>query len=195
VDELGLFALRRAVQDLASIPDITIGLDLWPSQLTRPELPERIQDVLREFSLPPERLQLEFTETFPIKAPGRSRDVMGTLRAANLQLALDGFGSGRSSVAFLSRLPFTRLKLDRALVANIDSQAENEHTVQAALIHAKKNDLRVIATGVERAEEAAVLTRLGCDAFQGPLFSRPLVFEAFVRLLQRRGPAAQRKAG
>jgi diguanylate cyclase (GGDEF)-like protein len=195
VDELGLFALQRAIEDFSPIPKLTLGLDFWPSQLSRPELPERVGALLNEFGFAPGRLQIEMTETFPIKAPGRSRDVMGVFHGLGVKLALDAFGTGRSSVAFLGRLPFDRIKLDRNLLGDLDREDDRAQTVKATLVQAKKANLTPIATGVERAEEAALLAQLGCTDFQGPLFSRPLSFEAFVRLLQRRGqPGVTRRA-
>jgi EAL domain-containing protein (putative c-di-GMP-specific phosphodiesterase class I) len=155
-------------------------------------LASQIDQVLAATNFPPERLQLEITESFLLNRPERATAALDELRARGILIALDDFGTGFSSIGYLRQFKFDRVKLDRSLVDMLDKDPVKAALVESTMVVAFAMGLSVTAEGVERREEAAALTRLGCREFQGFLFSKPLPLEALTRLLNQQG---ERKAG
>jgi diguanylate cyclase (GGDEF)-like protein len=185
IEDLGLFALRRACEDIAPLPDIKISVNISTVQLRSPTLSSRIGSILKSTNFPPERLQLEITESFLLAQPERAKATIEELRARGITLALDDFGTGFSSVGYLRQFSFDRVKLDRSLVDHIDDDPVKLALVESTMIYAFAMGLSVTAEGVERKEEATTLMRLGCREFQGYLLSRPLGLVELTRLLNR----------
>ncbi|MBK8082579.1 MAG: bifunctional diguanylate cyclase/phosphodiesterase [Devosia sp.] len=194
IDDLGMFALRRAIEEIGPFEDIKVSVNVSAAQLRNPNLGTAISAVLDEWGMPAERLQLEVTESFLIAQPERAKRVMEELRARGILLALDDFGTGYSSIGYLRQFAFDRVKLDRSLVAEIDQNAAQSALVEATMIYAFAMGLAITAEGVERREEAALLSRYGCREFQGYLFARPMPVGQLARLLSA-PPDEARKAG
>lgn len=192
IEDLGLFALRRACRDLARYPGIKLSVNVSTVQFRNPMLASQIDQVLSATDFPPERLQLEITESFLLNRPERATAALDELRARGILIALDDFGTGFSSIGYLRQFKFDRVKLDRSLVDMLDKDPVKAALVESTMVVAFAMGLSVTAEGVERREEAAALTRLGCREFQGFLFSKPLPLEALTRLLDQQ---AERKAG
>jgi diguanylate cyclase (GGDEF)-like protein len=192
IDDLGIFALRRAIADIAPLDGLKVSVNVSAVQLRNPAFAETVRAVLDEVGMDPARLQLELTETFLITQPARARRVIDSLRALGTTIALDDFGTGYSSIGYLRQFAFDRVKLDRSLVTDIDTNPIGGAMVEATMTYAYAMNLAVTAEGVERIEEASVLARLGCREFQGYLFARPLQLDA-LRLLMEEG--AQLRVG
>jgi diguanylate cyclase (GGDEF)-like protein len=192
IEDLGLFALRRAIAELRPIEGLKISVNLSTAQFRSPVLAETILDIAAEADLPPGRLQLEITETLLLTQPERAKRIIGRLRGRGVVIALDDFGTGYSSVGYLRQFDFDRVKLDRSLVAGIGESTVQQALVESTMLYAAARGLAVTAEGVERPEEAAVLARYGCHEFQGFLFGRPMSLEALERLL---GHEPLRQAG
>jgi EAL domain-containing protein (putative c-di-GMP-specific phosphodiesterase class I) len=141
-------------------------------QFRSPRLPSRIDEILADNSFPPERLQLEITESFLLAQPERAKAMIEELRGRGIAIALDDFGTGFSSIGYLQQFSFDRVKLDRSLVEDVDVDPVKSALVESTVVFAFAMSLAVTAEGVERREEAATLTRLGCREFQGYLFAR-----------------------
>ena len=154
-------------------------------QLRSPTLSSRIGSILSATNFPPERLQLEITESFLLAQPERAKATIEELQARGITLALDDFGTGFSSIGYLRQFSFDRVKLDRSLVDGIDDDPVKLALVESTMIYAFAMGLAVTAEGVERTEEAATLVRLGCREFQGYLLSRPLARAELSRLAER----------
>jgi diguanylate cyclase (GGDEF)-like protein len=194
IEELGLFALRQACRDIAAFPDLKLSVNVSTVQFRSPTLPQKIDAILAATSFPALRLQLEITESFLLAQPERAKDTIETLRDRGIVIALDDFGTGFSSVGYLRQFSFDRVKLDRSLVEEIDVDPVKMALVESTMVFAFAMGLSVTAEGVERREEAATLTRLGCREFQGYLFSRPVTLDALRRLVEQQA-AGLRKAG
>jgi diguanylate cyclase (GGDEF)-like protein len=192
IEDLGLFALRRACRDLARYPSLKLSVNVSTVQFRNPMLAHQIDQVLAATGFPPGRLQLEITESFLLTRPERATAALDELRARGILIALDDFGTGFSSIGYLRQFKFDRVKLDRSLVDMLDQDPVKTALVESTMVVAYAMGLSVTAEGVERREEAAALTRLGCREFQGYLFSRPLPLEGLVRLM---GEQDMRKAG
>lgn len=192
IEDLGLFALRRACGDLARFPGLKLSVNVSTVQFRNPMLSNQIDQVLAATQFPPERLQLEITESFLLTRPERAIAALDELRARGILIALDDFGTGFSSIGYLRQFRFDRVKLDRSLVDMLDKEPVKAALVESTMVVAYAMGLSVTAEGVERREEAAALARLGCREFQGFLFSRPLTLEALTRLV---GEQEEKKAG
>jgi EAL domain-containing protein (putative c-di-GMP-specific phosphodiesterase class I) len=194
IEDLGMFALRRACRDLARYPSLKLSVNISTVQFRNPMLASQIDQVLAATSFPPHRLQLEITESFLLTRPERAKAALDELRARGILIALDDFGTGFSSIGYLRQFEFDRVKLDRSLVDELDLDPVKFALVESTMIFAFAMGLAITAEGVERREEAAALSRLGCHEFQGFLFSRPLPLAGLARLMDQ-AAASAKKAG
>ena len=193
IEELGLFALRRACGDTARFAALKLSVNVSTVQFRSPRLSRRIDEILGDTGFPAERLQLEITESFLLAQPERAKAVIEELRGRGIAIALDDFGTGFSSIGYLRQFSFDRVKLDRSLIEGVDLDPVKAALVESNMVLAFALDLSVTVEGVERREEVAVLTRLGCREFQGYLFSRPLPLAGLERLLAEQALSAARK--
>lgn len=164
-----------------------LALNISPRQL---ELPSRhfvggLLDTLAAFSLSPEQLELEITETVLLQNPLVAREQLTALSDQGFRIAIDDFGTGYSSLELLRSLPVHRLKIDRTFVTSIVDSPEDQAIVRATITLAQGLGMECIAEGVETVEQSQCLARLGCDLYQGYLYSRPLEMEAFEAMLSR----------
>ena len=183
IDDLGMFALHRAIEEIGPLGNLKVSVNVSGMQLRNPALADTISAILDEWRMPAGRLQLEVTESFLVAHPERAKRIIETLRARGILIALDDFGTGYSSMGYLRQFQFDRVKLDRSLVAGIDGDMVQSALVESTMVYAFAMGLGVTAEGVERKEEAATLTRLGCREFQGYLFARPIPLTQLARLL------------
>ena len=192
IEELGLFALRRACIDIGALPGLKLSVNVSTVQFRSPALVSRIEAILAAAAFPAERLQLEITESLLIAQPERARQAIDELRGRGISIALDDFGTGFSSIGYLRQFQFDRVKLDRSLVSDVDLDPAKLALVESTMAFAFAMGLAVTAEGTERREEAAALARLGCREFQGYLFAKPLPLSGLRRLLEP--PAEQRRS-
>ena len=191
IEDLGLFSLRRACLELKPHEGLKLSVNVSTVQFRNPMLADQIDAILTETGFPPERLQLEITESFLLVRPERAIAAIDELRARGIMIALDDFGTGFSSIGYLRQFRFDRVKLDRSLVDRLDEDPVKAALVESTMVVAFAMGLSVTAEGVERREEAAALARLGCREFQGYLFSRPLPLPGLLKLLGTEAPAAE----
>jgi len=183
IDDLGMFALRRAVEEIGPIEDLKVSVNVSGMQLRNPNLASAITAILDEWGMAAGRLQLEVTESFLVAQPERAKRIIEALREQGILIALDDFGTGYSSIGYLRQFDFDRVKLDRSLVADIDKDAVQSALVESTMVYAFAMGLGVTAEGVERKEEASTLARLGCREFQGYFFARPMSLAGLTKLL------------
>jgi diguanylate cyclase (GGDEF)-like protein len=176
---IGEWVLATAAAQLvawqkAGIEMPSVAINLSARQLRLAGLPGQIAAVLQDSRLPAALLEFEVTETMAMENPERASRLLGELRDMGIALAIDDFGTGYSSLAYLKRLPFDHLKIDRSFVAGIAHDPNDVAIVRGTIALAHSLGLAVVAEGVETAEQLALLKSADCDEFQGFHFSRPL---------------------
>jgi EAL domain-containing protein (putative c-di-GMP-specific phosphodiesterase class I) len=135
--------------------------------------------------MPALRLVLEVTEGVLIDNPDETLARLEALRARGISTALDDFGSGYSSLNYLQKFPFDRLKIDRAFVASLGTTAHTGAMLQATVTLGHALGMKVLAEGVETNEQRVLLRLAGCDEMQGFLFAKPCPAEAIDKVLAK----------
>jgi diguanylate cyclase (GGDEF)-like protein len=151
-----------------------VAVNVASAQLAHRSFVPTIEAVLAETGLDPDALWLEITETTIMADTEAAAETLRAIRALGVHLAIDDFGTGYSSLTYLRRFPVETLKIDRSFVAGIGRDREDEVIVDMILSLARALDLRVVAEGVETAEQLEQLRHLGCGLMQGFYFSRPM---------------------
>lgn len=151
-----------------------MAVNLSPRQLACASLPATVEMALEEARLPPHLLELEITENALVQSDQTTVNVLRDLRALGIDIAIDDFGTGYSSLAYLRRFPVSVIKIDKSFLAGVPEEQGATQVITAivAMSHAMK--MRVVAEGVEREEQAAFLSEIGCDLVQGWLFARAM---------------------
>ncbi len=160
--------------------NLTVSVNISARQFRQPEFAQNILATLRRTGANPARLRLELTESMLVDDIEEVIARMAELQAHGLRFSLDDFGTGYSSLAYLKRLPFDRLKIDRSFVRDLLVDATSGAIAQTVISLSRAMGLAVIAEGVETEEQHQRLRGLGCHAFQGYLFSRPLPVDGFL---------------
>jgi diguanylate cyclase len=158
----------------------TVAFNCAPPELLGVRLVPHLLDAVRRSGLPADRLVVEVTEDSFVNDPDRAREVLRTLRAHRLQVAIDDYGTGFSSLAYLRDLPVQTLKLDRSFVRALDEEG-GRVIVESTLQMAHALGLRLVAEGVEDAAAAATLVAMGVDVLQGYHVSRPMPADEVAR--------------
>jgi EAL domain-containing protein (putative c-di-GMP-specific phosphodiesterase class I)/signal transduction histidine kinase/CheY-like chemotaxis protein len=173
INEMGEWVLRRACEDAFAWPELTVAVNVSPSQFRRSGLADRVERILSETGIDPGRIELEITETALLDAEAAVLRTIEQLRRRGVSFALDDFGTGYSSLTYLRRFPFDKIKIDQSFVSNIDL------AIDATIVHAvvsigRALGLTVVAEGVETVEQQSFLKAAGVHAMQGYLFARPM---------------------
>lgn len=163
--------------------DLKVSVNIPPSRVTDPHFPDQLTRLIDEFGLRPNQLVLEITEEALISDFVAARAATRRLRSLGVSLSLDDFGTGYSSLLHLQQIPFNSLKIDRAFLADLDTQEAAERLVSGIYFLAASLKLNVVAEGVERTQQAQRLCSLGGSLAQGFLYSRALTPEAATELL------------
>lgn len=177
--EIGEWVLRRACRQAQQWldEDVEFGhvsVNVSPLQMQRVDIAALTQQVLAETGLPHQYLELEITESALLANRSQVFEQLNQIKKLGVGLAIDDFGTGYSSLSNLSRLPFSRLKIDRAFVNNITSHPDDAAIARMIIQMGHSLGMKVIAEGVENEEQLRFLQRMGCGEVQGFLFSKPL---------------------
>jgi diguanylate cyclase (GGDEF)-like protein/PAS domain S-box-containing protein len=179
----------RALQQMRPRgPGLSLSVNVSGRQILQPDLVEQIGEVLQMTGLDPRLLRLELTETVLVENEAAAARCLHRLRQLGLKLAIDDFGTGYSSLSYLHRMPIDVLKIDASFVQTMATDEKNRRIVETILALGKNLGVDVIAEGVETAQQAQVLTRLGCGYVQGHLFSEAVDADAAARLIASDAP-------
>ena len=178
-------ALGAVAQWRARGHDVTVAVNLSVRHLTDLGLPTQVADALRKHDVPPSALVLEVTETLIMSDPVRATEVLKLLRELGVALAVDDYGTGYSSLAYLRRLDVHELKIDRSFVRHITVDEGHATIVRSTIEMGRNLGLRLVAEGVEDEQTLQLLRGWGCGVAQGYHLSRPLDLDAVLPWLAR----------
>jgi len=191
IRELGEWVMYAACRQAktwqdAGLPPVRIGINLSPIQFRQQNLAETVRRVLKETGLDPKWLEFEITEGMIMDQADVVVETMESLRALGVDLTIDDFGTGFSSLAYLQRFPVNRLKIDRSFITNICTNPGDAAITRAVIALAHDLDMKVIGEGVEAYDQFSHLAREGCDEAQGFYFTKPLIAVDMTRWLRAR---------
>ncbi|MCV6604161.1 MAG: EAL domain-containing protein, partial [Porticoccaceae bacterium] len=175
--------LRNFIDDGLWHDGMQMGINISPRQFRDPQLLEVVQHSITSYNVDPRHLNFEVTENLLIEDVDEVVSKMNAIKSLGSCFSIDDFGIGYSSMIYLKRLPFDHLKIDREFIRNIHRDPESRGVVEAIMAVSRQYGLQVIAEGVENAEALNVLTKVGCDSYQGAHYSMPVPVDRFRELL------------
>ncbi len=185
---IGEWVLRTACWRFASwqkqgLPVFPIAVNMSIRQLRQPNLADVIESILKETGLNPDSLELEITEGIMMGDNKAAMEFLMRMHKLGVQMSIDDFGTGFSSLSYLKNLPVSKLKIDQSFVRDIGSDESDAAIVRSIISLGHRLDMRVIAEGVETLEQLDFLRIRGCDEMQGYFFSRPLAADDFIKFV------------
>lgn len=194
ITSLGQWVLDTACAQIAawnetpSTRDLVIAVNVSARQFAQGDFVEAVLTSLRTSGAAPEQLKIELTESTVLDNLADAFDKMRALKREGISFSLDDFGTGSSSLSYLTRLPLDQLKIDKSFVDELPRDHQDAMVAQTIIAMGKGLGLHVVAEGVETQSQWSFLMENGCDAFQGYLFGTPMAIEEFGRLM----PTSQR---
>ncbi|WP_349514140.1 EAL domain-containing protein [Erythrobacter sp. NFXS35] len=181
---IGEWVIREACHHASTWPDdVSVAVNVSPKQFTATGLASTILQALAASRLPPQRLELEITESIFIADIDATLTTLHSLRNLGVRIALDDFGTGYSSLSYLRSFPFDKVKIDRSFVEDLGTNGNGHAIIRAITTLADALGMETLAEGVEEIAQFEVLEREGCRHIQGFLFSRPVPAIAVAGLL------------
>ena len=172
---IGRWVLTTACAQAMLWPSLKIAVNVSPIELRQPDMTLAVKDVLCATGLPPSRLELEVPEDVLLHDDGLAMNTLRQLSDIGVRLALDDFGRGRSNLHHLLSFPFSKVKIDRSRVDEIDRVPEARTVLRAFIALARSAGIRINAEGVETPTQAEILHDEGCEEIQGYYFRRPML--------------------
>ncbi|MCP5433571.1 MAG: EAL domain-containing protein [Alphaproteobacteria bacterium] len=176
---LGAAARLRALV-AARHTDFYVSINLSATDLERPDLVAEVEAMLAEHALPARLVQFELTESCLVRNLAKAQNQLGSLKELGCRIAIDDFGIGYSSLAYLDQLPVDTLKLDGRFVASLGSGGRSQAVISSALELGQRLGIDVLAEGVETARQHRLLKELGCRRAQGYYYAKPMPSTDFV---------------
>ena len=164
--------------------DLTLSVNISMYNLIETDFDRKVRELLALWSIPPQRLELEITESAMMSNPARSKELLTQLDAFGLRLSIDDFGTGYSSLTYLKQLPVDELKIDKSFVLQMHRDDNDAAIVRTIVGLAHDLGLQVVAEGVELEVQLEQLRKFGCDGAQGNYLCPPLPFKDFVVWLE-----------
>ncbi len=176
IGDLGIWAMRESCRMASQWPgELVVSVNLSPAQFEGGDMARRVKDVLDWAGLPPHRFELEVTESVLITDTDNVLRELRSIKDLGVSVALDDFGTGFSSLSYLWRFPFDKLKVDKSFMTDLAVESSKSREILKTIIAlGRVLDLKVTAEGVETEQQAAVLRELHCDLVQGYLCGRPM---------------------
>ena len=175
IEEITDFLLRDAVSFAASWPaDVSLSFNLSAVSIVKPSAGLDILAIVARAGLLPDRLQVEITETALMRDFEMARATIENLRRAGVAVALDDFGTGHSSLGYIRRITFDKIKIDKEFITDITVNRKSRHIIEAVIGMCRGLGIRCVAEGIEDEGQAAILMGHGCTLGQGYLLARPM---------------------
>jgi len=184
IHEIGEWVIRRACAELADWPDdVRVAVNFSAAQFHNTSILQTIVQVLADADIAPSRLEIEITESMLLSKYGSALSILSSLLQLGVTVALDDFGTGFSSLTYLRKLPFSRIKIDQSFISDMLTQPDCAAIVKSVIGLARDLRIGVVAEGVETVDQLEYLRHTNCDEAQGYLISRPASAEQVRALL------------
>ena len=192
IASIGAWVIQTACAQIkkwrgAGLESIAISVNVSCFQFTQMDLRTVVVNALDRYEVSPDLLELELTESALLEDNDQTASCLRELRAIGVKISLDDFGTGYSALSYLSRVPLDVLKMDRAFIRDVHSDPSALGVASAVVAMAHSLNLRVVAEGVDCAEQIEPLRRMGCDMIQGFIFSAALDADEFCKYLTPEG--------
>nr|WP_294529579.1 EAL domain-containing protein [uncultured Rhodopila sp.] len=193
ITAIGEWVLRRSCIDAAGWPgDIKVAVNLSSSQFKDRHLVRNVRAALAASLLPPQRLELEITESVLLTESSMTMAILHEIKALGVRISMDDFGTGYSSLSYLRSFPFDKVKIDRSFIKDLPNDRNAMAIVRAIVGLSMTFGMSVTAEGVETDEQAVQLALEECDQLQGFLFSKPIPAAGVHDLIETLSPVAVR---
>ncbi|MEP1448748.1 MAG: EAL domain-containing protein [Paraglaciecola sp.] len=185
--DIGIWVLEESCKKLRALFDqghtgLRMAVNISMPQFRDPNFVESVKNIITEFGIQPDRIELEITESVVMDEPQIVIEALQELKLFGVKVAIDDFGTGFSSMSYLQQLPLDRLKVDRSFVNEIHP-GKSAFIAETIVTLGNKLGLSTIAEGVEKREQASYMLKLGCDEAQGYLFAKPMPYEQLLEFL------------
>lgn len=193
IGAIGSWVLRKACADAVHWPDdIRIAVNLSSRQFLSPGLLPLVETALKQNALPAHRLELEVTESLLMETNIGIEETLVSLTKLGLRTALDDFGTGFSSLSYLRRYRFDKLKIDQSFISDLETNSDSRAIVDSVIKLARDLRMSVAAEGVETQGQFELLRQMGCGEIQGYLAGRPMPVDQFEDYLRQNSTSVQR---
>jgi EAL domain-containing protein (putative c-di-GMP-specific phosphodiesterase class I)/GGDEF domain-containing protein len=186
IDPVTRFVIARACENIRSDNLTSVSLNFAVNNLMNQSLIGDLGRIVSSYGVSPELLEIEITEGALIQDPTRAKEAVESLRKQGFKVSLDDFGTGYSSFQYLTHLPLSGLKIDRAFVINLETSAHARTIMESMIVMAHALKLEVTVEGIETAGQQKIVTDLGADLAQGFYFSRPLPLADYIKWVAAR---------
>ena len=193
ISTIGLWVCDQAAWQLSEwrkvgVNNLVMSINVSMKQLDDPDLPKKLSASIRQHGVPPEFMEIEVTESVGLSSHLGHNVLLQDIRLRGIQIAIDDFGMGHSSLVYLKQFPVNTLKLDRVLVHDVHKNRSSAEIIATISELCRSLDVHLLAEYVETAEQALTLQELGCHRFQGYLYSASLKPEECLKVIQRGFP-------
>ncbi|MFT4115759.1 putative bifunctional diguanylate cyclase/phosphodiesterase [Bradyrhizobium sp.] len=189
IHEIGEWVVRCACATLADWPEeIRVAVNFSAAQFHNTAVLQSIVQALADAKVTPRRLEIEITESMLLSKYGSAASILSALLQLGVTVALDDFGTGFSSLTYLRKLPFSRIKIDQSFIRDMLAQPDCAAIVKSVISLARDLNIGVVAEGVETSDQLEYLRQTHCDEAQGYLISRPVSADAVLALLETKKP-------
>ena len=189
MNELGYWTLESAIRGLVGFEahglDITLSVNISPTQLYDTKLVPTLKRLTHRYGVNMKQLELELTEDIAVSNSLMVKKQLAELRQLGIQVAVDDFGKGYSNLAYIRDLELNTLKIDKTFVMELTDNPVNKAIIEAARIIGQAKECEVIAEGVETIEQLHLLREIGIRYGQGYLFSKAIPHQSFISLAQQ----------
>ena len=184
---LSEWVLKTACTEAAAWAPLRVAVNLSPTQFQQKGLIATVEGALRESGLPADRLELEITEEILLTDTERTLEVLNGLKRLGVHIVMDDFGIGYSSLGYLRRFPFDKIKIARSFIADLNTSHDAQAIVRAIIGLSQALNIHINAEGVETPEQADRLRAEGCHEVQGFLYGAPMTKTVIDEIVRRTG--------
>jgi len=186
ITNIGRFVIDQATKEISALnfaEPLHLAINFSPRQFREPSLLDFIRSTTSKNQYSLDKIEVEITEGVLLDKGPNTKSLLEKMHRIGLHLSLDDFGTGYASMSYLRQYPFSSLKIDREFINGIEKNKADQELVQAIISLAKGLDIRIIAEGVETAEQANILEEWDCDLAQGYYFSRPVQADKLIEVV------------